>query len=65
MTTTLVRQHHRRKPSKRPEYIRMHEMLRSDVEAMRRGELRDRPVSLSAQAFRGVADFITSMIGRQ
>jgi hypothetical protein len=55
MTTTLVRQHTRRKPSKRPEYIRMHEMLRSDVEAMRRGELRDRPVSSIAQVFRSLA----------
>jgi hypothetical protein len=50
-----VRQHTRRKPSKRPEYIRMHEMLRADVEAMRRGELPDRPVSAYAAVFRKLA----------
>ncbi len=53
-----VRQHHRRKPSKPPQYIRIHEMLRSDVEAMRRGELRDRPVSAVAHVFKTLAKAI-------
>lgn len=64
MTTTLVRQHHRRKPAKPAAYVAKHEQLRADVEAIRRGELQDRPYR-SPGIFRGVAEFITSMIGRQ
>lgn len=44
MTTTLVRQHHRRKPSKPAAYVAKHEQLRADVEAIRRGEQLDIPV---------------------
>jgi hypothetical protein len=43
MTTTLVRQHHRRKPAKPAAYVAKHEQLRADVEAIRRGEQWDTP----------------------
>lgn len=53
-----VRQHNRRKPSKPKIYIETHNRLRADVEAMRRGELPDRPVSAYASVFRKLAKVI-------
>lgn len=58
MTTTLVRQHHRRKPAKPAAYVAKHEQLRADVEAIRRGELQDRPVSKAAHVLKSLAKFI-------
>jgi hypothetical protein len=52
---THVRAHTRRKPSKPQIYIETHNRLRADVEAMRRGELPDRPVSAYAAVFRKLA----------
>ena len=50
-----VREHTRRKPSKPQIYIETHNRLRADVEAMRRGELPDPPVSAYAAVFRKLA----------
>jgi hypothetical protein len=56
--TIQVSAHSRRKPAKPAAYVAKHEQLRADVEAIRRGELTDRPVSKAAHVLKSLAKFI-------
>lgn len=60
MTTTQVRAHTRRKPSKPAIYIETHRLLRLDVEAMKRGELRESSGWKLPRVFSAVADALRS-----
>lgn len=58
MTQIEVRAHTRKPRSKPAIYIETHNRLRADVQAMRRGELPDRPVSAYAAVWKSLAKFI-------